>query len=128
MKIDELIEKQEQLFKEKGERSKLNLFDRTKEPLNIIFIGHVDCGKSTICGNILVMTGSVNELEMKKFQQEAKDKDRDSWFLAYIMDLNEEEREKGKTVEVGRATFQTKKKRFTILDCPGHEKYLHNMA
>jgi peptide chain release factor subunit 3 len=127
VKIDELIEKQQQLVREKGERAKLNLFDRTKEPLNIIFIGHVDCGKSTICGNILVMTGSVNELEMKKFQQEAKDKDRDSWFLAYIMDLNEEEREKGKTVEVGRATFQTKKKRFTILDCPGHEKYLPNM-
>ena len=127
VKIDELIEKQNIIVKEKGERAKLNMFDRTKEPLNIIFIGHVDCGKSTICGNILVMTGSVNELEMKKFQQEAKDKDRDSWFLAYIMDLNEEEREKGKTVEVGRATFQTKKKRFTILDCPGHEKYLPNM-
>jgi peptide chain release factor subunit 3 len=127
VQIDELIEKQKIAVKEKGERAKLNMFDRTKEPLNIIFIGHVDCGKSTICGNILVMTGSVNELEMKKFQQEAKDKDRDSWFLAYIMDLNEEEREKGKTVEVGRATFQTKKKRFTILDCPGHEKYLPNM-
>ena len=112
---------------EQGERARLHIYDRTKEPLNIIFIGHVDCGKSTICGNILVMTGAVNDLEMKKFQQDAKDKDGDSWFLAYIMDLNEEEREKGKTVEVGRATFQTKKKRFTILDCPGHEKYLPNM-
>lgn len=127
VEIDTLIEKQNQVVKEQGERAKLGIFDRSKEPLNIIFIGHVDCGKSTICGNILVMTGSVNELEMKKFQQEAKDKDRDSWFLAYIMDLNEEEREKGKTVEVGRATFATKKKRFTILDCPGHEKYLPNM-
>ena len=127
IQIDALIKKQEQDVVEQGERARLNVFDRSKEPLNIIFIGHVDCGKSTICGNILVMTGSVNELEMKKFQQEAKDKDRDSWFLAYIMDLNEEEREKGKTVEVGRATFQTDKKRFTILDCPGHEKYLPNM-
>jgi peptide chain release factor subunit 3 len=125
--IEELIERQQVDLKEQGERARLHMFDRNKEPLNIIFIGHVDCGKSTICGNILVMTGAVNELEMKKFQQEAKDKDRDSWFLAYIMDLNEEEREKGKTVEVGRATFQTKKKRFTILDCPGHEKYLPNM-
>lgn len=127
VEIERLIEKQKLDVAEQGERAKLHMFDRSKEPLNIIFIGHVDCGKSTICGNILVMTGAVNELEMKKFQQEAKDKDRDSWFLAYIMDLNEEEREKGKTVEVGRATFQTKKKRFTILDCPGHEKYLPNM-
>ena len=125
--IDQLVVKQKVDLEEQGERARLDVFDRSKEPLNIIFIGHVDCGKSTICGNILVMSGKVNELEIKRFQQEAKDKDRDSWFLAYIMDLNEEEREKGKTVEVGRATFQTKKKRFTILDCPGHEKYLINM-
>ena len=114
-------------IKEIGERGKLYQFDETKEPLNIIFIGHVDCGKSTICGNILVKSGKVQPMEMKRFEQEAKDKDRESWYLAYIMDLNEEERAKGKTVEVGRATFETKKKRFTILDCPGHEKYLPNM-
>lgn len=125
--IDNLLIEQEKKVQEKGERVKLNLFNRQKEPLNIIFIGHVDCGKSTICGNILVKSGKVNELEIKKFQQEAQDKDRESWFLAYIMDLNEEERSKGKTVEVGRATFETKNKRFTILDCPGHEKYLINM-
>ena len=125
--VNELLQEQEKKVEEKGERAKLNLFNRNKEPLNIIFIGHVDCGKSTICGNILVKSGKVNELEIKKFQQEAQDKDRESWFLAYIMDLNEEERSKGKTVEVGRATFETKNKRFTILDCPGHEKYLINM-
>lgn len=125
--IETLLKEQEKKVQEKGERAKLSLFNRQKEPLNIIFIGHVDCGKSTICGNILVKSGKVNDLEIKKFQQEAQDKDRESWFLAYIMDLNEEERSKGKTVEVGRATFETKNKRFTILDCPGHEKYLINM-
>ena len=43
------------------------------------------------------------------------------------MDLNPEEREKGKTVEVGKAFFQTKNKRFTILDAPGHKNYVPNM-
>jgi len=43
------------------------------------------------------------------------------------MDLNEEERDKGKTVEVGRAYFETDKRRFTILDCPGHKNYIQNM-
>ena len=47
--------------------------------------------------------------------------------MAYIMDTNEEERAKGKTVEVGRALFETEKKRYTILDAPGHKNYVPNM-
>lgn len=127
IQIEELKLAQIEEVERQGERAKLHVYDESKEPLNIIFIGHVDCGKSTICGNILVKTGKVSELEIKRFESEAKEKDRESWYLAYIMDLNDEEREKGKTVEVGRATFETSKKRFTILDCPGHEKYLTNM-
>ncbi len=60
-------------------------------------------------------------------RREAKDKNRESWYMAYIMDTNEEERAKGKTVEVGRAHFSTAKKRYTILDAPGHKNYVPNM-
>ncbi|KAL6012127.1 hypothetical protein ACLOJK_002604 [Asimina triloba] len=49
------------------------------------------------------------------------------WYMAYIMDTNEEERIKGKTVEVGRAHFETETTRFTILDAPGHKSYVPNM-
>ena len=59
--------------------------------------------------------------------REAKDKNRESWYMAYIMDTNEEERAKGKTVEVGRAHFETEKKRYTVLDAPGHKNYVPNM-
>jgi len=52
---------------------------------------------------------------------------RESWWKAYIVDINPEERQKGKTVEVGKVFFQTKMRRFTILDAPGHEKYVPNM-
>lgn len=48
--------------------------------------------------------------------------------MAYIMDIDESEREKGKTVEVGKATFELSKKRFCILDAPGHKNYVPNMV
>jgi len=64
---------------------------------------------------------------MAKYEKEAKEKNRESWYLAYIMDTNEEERAKGKTVEVGRAHFTTLKKRYTLLDAPGHKNYVPNM-
>jgi len=98
-----------------------------REHLNIVFIGHVDAGKSTLGGQILYLTGSVDERTIQKYEREAKDKNRESWYMAYIMDTNEEERAKGKTVECGRACFATEKKRYTILDAPGHKLYVPNM-
>lgn len=62
-----------------------------------------------------------------EWRREAKEKNRESWYMAYIMDTNEEERAKGKTVEVGRALFETEVKRYTILDAPGHKNYVPNM-
>ena len=69
----------------------------------------------------------VDSRTVEKYQKEAKDNNRGTWFLAFIMDTNEEERAKGKTVEVGRAHFESEKKRYTILDAPGHKNYVPNM-
>ena len=98
-----------------------------RENLNVVFIGHVDAGKSTICGSIMYHTGMVDKRTIEKYEREAKIRNRESWFLAYIMDTNEEERSKGITVEVGRAYFETEHKRFTVLDAPGHKNYVPNM-
>ena len=75
----------------------------------------------------MYLTGQVDKRIIDKFEKEAKRLNRDSWFLAFIMDINDEERAKGKTVEVGRAHFATEKRRYTILDAPGHKNYLPNM-
>jgi len=98
-----------------------------REHLNLVFIGHVDAGKSTLSGNILYLTDNVDKRTIEKYEREAKDLNRESWFLAFIMDTNEEERAKGKTVEVGKAHFDTEVKRYTILDAPGHKNYVPNM-
>jgi peptide chain release factor subunit 3 len=101
--------------------------DTTRDPASLVFIGHVDAGKSTICGNIMFNMGVVDERTIAKYMQEAKDKGRDSWWLAYVMDESDEEKAKGKTVEVGRALFNTETKRYTIFDAPGHKNYVPNM-
>ncbi|RDD40768.1 Eukaryotic peptide chain release factor GTP-binding subunit ERF3A [Trichoplax sp. H2] len=98
-----------------------------KEHINVIFIGHVDAGKSTIGGHLLFLTGQVDKRTLEKYEKEAKEKNRESWYLSWALDTNSEEREKGKTVEVGRATFETENKEFTILDAPGHKSFVPNM-
>ncbi len=98
-----------------------------REHFNLVFIGHVDAGKSTLSGNILYITENVDKRTIERYEREAKERNRDSWFLAFIMDTNEEERAKGKTVEVGRAQFETDAKRYTIMDAPGHRNYVPNM-
>lgn len=98
-----------------------------KEHLNIVFIGHVDAGKSTMGGQILYLTGMVDKRTLDKLEREAKEIGRESWYLSWALDLNQEERNKGKTVECGKALFETNKRRFTILDAPGHKNYVPSM-
>lgn len=98
-----------------------------KEPVNVIFIGHVDAGKSTIGGQIMYLTGMVDKRTLEKYEREAKEKNRETWYLSWALDTNLEERDKGKTVEVGRAYFETEQKHFTILDAPGHKSFVPNM-
>jgi len=98
-----------------------------REPISLVFIGHVDAGKSTLAGNILFQMNEVDERTMQKYKEAAEKLGRASWVYAFVIDTNEEERAKGKTVEVGRAHFNTAKKRYTILDAPGHKDYVPNM-
>ncbi|XP_025829555.1 eukaryotic peptide chain release factor GTP-binding subunit ERF3A [Agrilus planipennis] len=98
-----------------------------KEHVNVVFIGHVDAGKSTIGGQIMALTGMVDKRTLEKYEREARERSRETWYLSWALDTNQEEREKGKTVEVGRAYFETERKHFTILDAPGHKSFVPNM-
>lgn len=98
-----------------------------KKPLNVVLLGHVDAGKSTISGHLLVLTGNVDDRTMEKFEKEAKALNRESWKFAFALDTSEQERAKGKTEECGQASFTTASRRFTILDAPGHKNYVPHM-
>ncbi|KAF8975419.1 translation termination factor GTPase eRF3 [Entomortierella lignicola] len=98
-----------------------------KEHVNVIFIGHVDAGKSTMGGRILEATGMIDKRTLEKYEKDAKDAGRESWYLSWALDTNAEERAKGKTVECGRAYFETDTRRYTILDAPGHKTYVPSM-
>jgi peptide chain release factor subunit 3 len=65
-----------------------------KEHVNVVFMGHVDAGKSTMGGNILFLTGMVDKRTMEKYEKEAKEAGRESWYLSWALDTNTEERAK----------------------------------
>ncbi|CAF1548384.1 unnamed protein product [Rotaria sordida] len=73
------------------------------------------------------LTRQVDKRTLEKYQNEAREKSRESWYLSWALDTNEEEREKRKTIEGGRAWFETEKKHFIILDAPGHKCFVPNM-
>ena len=78
-------------------------------------------------GNLLFITGMVDKRTMEKYEREAKEAGRDSWYLSWALDSTPQERAKGKTVEVGRAYFETDSRRYTILDAPGHKTFVPSM-
>ncbi|CAK9090751.1 unnamed protein product [Durusdinium trenchii] len=102
---EEAVEEEEDEVKlESGKDSEKKIPD-PRPHLNVVFIGHVDAGKSTTCGNILFLCGMVDDRTIEKYKQEAAGKAGESWFLAFIMDTSEEEKVKGKTVEDEQVIF-----------------------
>ncbi|BFZ56538.1 translation termination factor GTPase eRF3 [Savitreella phatthalungensis] len=98
-----------------------------KEHVSIVFIGHVDAGKSTLGGQLLILTGMVDQRTVDKFRREAAEMGRESWVYSWALDSTKQERSKGITVEVGRAHFETDKRAYSILDAPGHKSFVPNM-
>jgi elongation factor 1-alpha len=98
-----------------------------KEHMNLIFIGHVDHGKSTTVGRVLYETGGLSEQELKKLKEEAERVGKATFEFAFAMDTSKEERERGVTIDIAHKEFQTPKYYFTIIDAPGHRDFVKNM-
>ncbi|MEM1605255.1 MAG: translation elongation factor EF-1 subunit alpha [Fervidicoccaceae archaeon] len=98
-----------------------------KPHLNLVIIGHVDHGKSTMVGHILYRLGYIDPKQMAELEEEAKKKGKESFKFAWLLDRLKEERERGVTIDLSFMKFETKKYYFTIIDAPGHRDFVKNM-
>ena len=98
-----------------------------KHHINVVVVGHVDAGKSTIMGHILYKLDAVPQRLIHKYEKDSKASGKQSFHFAWVLDETEEERERGVTMDVAVTYFATKTKQVTLLDCPGHRDFVANM-
>jgi sulfate adenylyltransferase large subunit len=94
--------------------------------LPIVITGHVDHGKSTLIGRLLYDTGVLKEDRYQEIQLSSSDLGKETEF-AFVLDALEEERAKGITIDTTQIYFQTEKRKYVIIDAPGHKEFLRNM-
>ena len=101
--------------------------EKGKERLNMVVIGHVDAGKSTLMGHLLHLLGNVDDRLMHKYKTTSEKEGKGSFAYAWVLDASEEERKRGVTIDVAQGHLETKTKSITLLDAPGHLDFVPNM-
>lgn len=100
---------------------------KDKPNMNVVFVGHVDAGKSTCVGRMMYDGGAVTEQQMTKLREEAAKHGKAGFEFAYVMDNIKEERERGVTIDLSYKKLLTDKYEITIIDAPGHRDFVKNM-
>jgi elongation factor 1-alpha len=100
---------------------------RQKPHLNLVVVGHVNNGKSTLVGRLMVSLGLVDQKTLEELKKLAKDFGFENEYLAYLLDRSLEERKKGLTIDIAAIKIPTKKYEITFLDAPGHRDFIKNM-
>ena len=99
---------------------------KPSENLNIVIVGHVDHGKSTLLGRLYADTGSLPDGKLEKVQTICKQQGKEFEY-AFLFDAFLEEQEQGITIDTARTFFMWKGRQYIIIDAPGHKEFLKNM-
>src|ERR1043166_986083 len=94
--------------------------------LRVVFVGHVDHGKSTLIGRIFYDTHSLPEGKVEQIQAACKEEGMEFEY-AFLLDALLEEQEQNITIDTTRIPFRTAKRGYEIIDAPGHKEFLKNM-
>jgi len=97
-----------------------------KQDMNIVIVGHVDHGKSTVIGRLLADTGSLPEGKLEQVKETCR-RNSKPFEYAFLLDALKDEQAQGITIDVARCFFQTEKRNYLIIDAPGHIEFLKNM-
>ncbi len=100
---------------------------REKPHINLVFIGHVNHGKSTLLGRLYYDLGMIDERTLERLRKEAEEKGKKTWEFAYFVDRLKQERETGMTIDVYYEKLETPKYFITVIDAPGHASFVKNM-
>jgi bifunctional enzyme CysN/CysC len=97
-----------------------------REKMNIVIVGHVDHGKSTVIGRLLVDTNSLPEGKLEQVRENCE-RNSKPFEYAFLIDALKDEQAQGITIDSARVFFKTKKRDYIIIDAPGHIEFLKNM-
>ncbi|MDF2987284.1 MAG: sulfate adenylyltransferase, large subunit [Eubacterium sp.] len=98
-----------------------------REQMNIVIVGHVDHGKSTVIGRLLADTDSLPEGKLESVKEYCKKNSR-PFEYAFLLDALKDEQAQGITIDTARCFFKTRKRDYIIIDAPGHIEFLKNMV